>query len=162
MNFLNLIPLTLLLSLLAWVPASSADFQKGLDAALSRDYVTAAKEWEPLAIRGDATPQFQLGWLYQEGLGVTQNYKTAVRWYTRAAEQGYAYAQSALGRMYEQGQGVSQDYSRAYLWFSLANLLWDPDAKTGQIRVLRKMNPNQIEFANKLTLICIKKKYKGC
>ena len=150
------------LSLLISKSVISADFQKGLDAALNRDYLTAAKEWRPLADRGDATPQFQLGWLYQEGLGVTQDYKTAIDWYTKAAEQGYAYAQSALARMYEKGQGVSKDFSHAYLWFSIANLLWDPDAKTGQERVSKKMNPDQIKYAKKLVLMCIQKKYKGC
>lgn len=139
-----------------------ADFQKGLNASLNRDFATAVKEWEPLAKRGDATPQFQLGWLYQEGLGVPQNSQTAIKWYKRASEQGYAYAQSALGRMYEKGQGISKDYSRAYLWFSLADLLWDPDANIGQKRVLEKMSENQIKLAKKLILSCIKKKYIDC
>ena len=152
----------LLLTLLAGNPTSSADYQKGSDAALQRDFVTALKEWKPLAERGDATPQFQLGWLYHKGLGVTQDYKTAVRWYTRAAEQGYAYAQSALGRMYEKGQGVSQDYLRAYMWFSLAASLWDSDARNMQDRVIKKMNPTQIASAKRLARECVKKNYKGC
>jgi TPR repeat protein len=162
MHRLKFIISALLFSFAVIKPAVSADFQKGLDAALNRDYLTAAKEWRPLAERGDATPQFQLGWLYEEGLGVSINYKTAKNWYTRAAEQGYAYAQSALGRMYEKGKGVPQDYSRAYLWFNIANLLWDPDAKTGRERVSKKMNSDQIEYAKKLSLMCIQKKYKGC
>jgi TPR repeat protein len=160
-NINPIIP-ALILCLLVWKPAVSADFQRGLDAALKRDYITAIKEWEPLAERGDATPQFQLGWLYQEGFGVTQNYKTAVNWYTRAAEQGYAYAQSALGRMYELGQGVSQDSQRAYLWFSLAASLWDPEAKIGQNRVSKKLSLHQIIFAKKVALLCKQKNYKEC
>ena len=162
MRRINLIIFAIFLLQLIPDSFASADFQKGLNAALNRDYLTAAKEWKPLANRGDATPQFQLGWLYQEGLGVTQDYKIAINWYTRAAEQGYAYAQSALARMYEKGQGVSQDYTRAYLWFSIANLLWDPDAKAGQIRVSKKMNQDQIEYAKKNALMCIQKNYKGC
>jgi len=159
-NF-NPIILTILISIL-FPSTIYADFQKGLDAAMNRDYVTAFKEWKPLADQGDATPQFQLGWLYQEGLGVTQNYKTAINWYKQAAEQGYAYAQNALGRLYENGQGVTQDFSRAYLWYTLANLLWDPDAKVGQNRVSKKMNQSQIEYAKKLALSCLQKNYKGC
>ena len=162
MHHINLIISSLFLLLLTPKLVAAADFQKGLDAALNRDYLTAAKEWKPLADRGDATPQFQLGWLYQEGLGVTQDYKIAFYWYTRAAEQGYAFAHSALARMYEKGQGVPQDYSRAYLWYSIASLLWDPDAKTGQNRVAKKMNQDQIGFAKKKALLCIQKKYKDC
>ena len=152
----------LLLTLLVGNTAFSADYQKGVVAALQRDFVTALKEWKPLAERGDATPQFQLGWLYHEGLGVTQDYKTAIRWYTRAAEQGYAYAQSALGRMYEKGQGVSQDYLRAYMWFGLAASLWDPDARQELDKVAKKMKPTQIASAKRLARECVKKNYKGC
>ena len=161
MNRLLILPV-LLLTLLVGNLAVSADYQKGSDAALQKDFVTALKEWKPLAERGDATPQFQLGWLYHEGLGVTQDYKTAIRWYTRAAEQGYAYAQSALGRMYEKGQGVSQDYLRAYMWFSLAASLWDPDARKEQEIVEKMMSPTQIKTAKKLARDCVQKNYKGC
>jgi TPR repeat protein len=159
---LNFNILAFLFSILVVKLAVAADFQKGLDAALNRDFLTANEEWTPLAERGDATPQFQLGWLYEEGLGVSKDYKTAIKWYKRAAEQGYAYAQSALGRMYEKGKGVPQDYSRAYLWFNIASLLWDPDAKTGQERVTKKMNLDQIEYAKKLSIKCIQKNYKNC
>jgi len=152
----------LLLTLLVGNPASSADYQKGVDAALQRDFATALKEWKPLAERGDATPQFQLGWLYREGLGVTQDYKTAMRWYARAAEQGYAYAQSALGRMYEKGQGVPQDNMRAYMWFGLAASLWDPDAKKELDKVAKQMTSTQISSANKLARECVRKNFKTC
>ena len=160
MNRLLILPV-LLLTLLVGNLAVSADYQKGSDAALQKDFVTALKEWKPLAERGDATPQFQLGWLYHEGLGVTQDYKTAIRWYTRAAEQGYAYAQSALGRMYEKGQGVSQDYLLAYMWFSLAASLWDPDARKDQDIVAKKMSPVDISKAQDLARECVRKDYKG-
>ena len=40
----------LLLTLLVGNPASSADFQKGLDAAQSGDYATALREWTPLVL----------------------------------------------------------------------------------------------------------------
>ena len=77
----------------------SADFQKGLDAYERDDYATALKEWTPLAKQGDAYAQFNLGWMYERGLGVPQVYNTAVKWYTLAAEQGHVYAQFVLGGM---------------------------------------------------------------
>jgi hypothetical protein len=43
----------LLLTLLVGNPASSADFQKGLDAAERGDYATALREWTPLAEQGN-------------------------------------------------------------------------------------------------------------
>jgi TPR repeat protein len=162
MNRLTLFLSILLLTLLVGNTAFSADYQKGVDAALQRDFVTALKEWKLLAERADATPQFQLGWLYGEGLGVTQDYKIAFRWYTRAAEQGYAYAQSALGRVYEKGQGVPHDNLRASMWFGLAASLWDPDARKEQGKVAKKMTPTQIASANRRARECVQKNYKGC
>ena len=49
------------LLLLVGNPASSADLQKGVDAAQSGDYATALREWTPLAEQGDAFAQTLLG-----------------------------------------------------------------------------------------------------
>ena len=56
-----------------------ADFHKGLDAAVRGDHATALYEWIPLAEQGNAAAQFQLGWMYDTGLGVPENNKEAVR-----------------------------------------------------------------------------------
>jgi TPR repeat protein len=143
-------------------PVASADYQRGVDAALQRDFVTTLREWNPLAEQGGATSQFQLGWLYYEGNGVTQNYETALKWYRLAAEQGYAYAQSALGRMYADGHGVSQDYTRAYMWFSIAASLWDPDAGKQRDLVTNKLTAAQLKAAHRLVHECVQKNFKGC
>ena len=37
--------------------SASAEFSKGLDAALSGDFTTALREWKPLAEKGDAVSQ---------------------------------------------------------------------------------------------------------
>jgi TPR repeat protein len=120
------------------------------------------KKWKPLAERGDATSQFQVGWLYFEGKGVTQNYSTAVKWYRLAAEQGFAYAQSALGLMYSNGTGISQDYTRTYMWFSIAASLWDTNAGAMRDAVAKKMSSTQLETARILIRECVQKNFKGC
>jgi TPR repeat protein len=97
-----------------------ADLAKGLDAAQKGDFVTALKEWKPLAEQGGDAAQFNLGSMYDNGQGVIQDYKAAVKWYTLAAEQGYSRAQFNLGSMYENGQGVFQDYKAAVKWYTLA------------------------------------------
>ena len=58
----------------------STDLQKGLTAAQSGDYATALPFFEPLAEQGDATAQFNLGIMYENGKGVPKDYKTAVKW----------------------------------------------------------------------------------
>jgi TPR repeat protein len=73
MNRLLILPV-LLLTLLVGTPAFSADFQKGLTAAQSGDFATALREWTPLAKQGNAGAQYNLGVMYDKGLGVPQDY----------------------------------------------------------------------------------------
>lgn len=130
-------------ALLTGTPALSADYQTGVEASLRRDFARAFQEWEPLAQQGDASSQFQLGWLYMEGHGVQQDLEQGVKWYMRSAEQGYAFAQTALGRLYEGGRGVQQNYPMAYMWYSVAASSWDKDAHKDRDRVAQLMTSAQ-------------------
>ena len=114
-RFLLALVLACALSAPAW-----AGFDEGLAAAERGDYETALREWRPLAERGDADAQYNLGVMYDTGQGVAQDYAEALKWYRRAAEQGHAAAQYNLGVVYGNGQGVAQDYVQAHLWFNLA------------------------------------------
>ena len=69
----------------------SASYEKG-------DYGTALRKFRPLADKGIAAAQYNLGQMYLFGQGVPQDYKTAVKWYRLAAKQGLASAQRALSR----------------------------------------------------------------
>ena len=119
MKKLLLTALIMLLSLTSNV-VWSADFQKGLEAAQRGDFATALREWKPLAEQGNASAQYNLGWMYDNGDGVPQDDKTALKWYTLAAEQDDARAQNNLGWMYANGKGVPQDYKTAGKWYTLA------------------------------------------
>ena len=100
----------LMLLWLSVVPGG-AGFEEGDRAYKSGDYATALREWLPLAQQGDATAQFNLGYIYARGQGMPQDYTQAVQWYQRAAEQGDAHAQTMLGVLYAKRKGVPQDYS---------------------------------------------------
>ena len=82
--------------LLVSTVAGAADFGKGLLAAQSGDFKTALSEWTPLAERGHASAQYNMGVIYDDGKGVPESNKTAVKWYTLAAEQRHVYAQYNL------------------------------------------------------------------
>ncbi len=127
-----------------------AGFEEGMAAAKRGDYATAVREWRPLAEQGDATSQFNLGAMYDKGLGVPQDYVQAVKWYRKAAEQGHASAQYSLGAMYAQGHGVTQDYVQAHTWFNLAGAQGDKVAVTSRDRVAKRMTPAQISEAQRL------------
>jgi len=63
---------------------------------------------------------FNVGWMYAQGLNVSQDEKEAVRWYRLAANRGNVLAQFNLGWMYANGRGVSQDAAEAEKWYRLA------------------------------------------
>jgi TPR repeat protein len=99
---------------------ASQDFDKGLAAAQSGDYQTAMKEWLPLAERGDADAQLNIGIMYERGDGVSQNVMEASKWYRLAADQGNAQAQNNLGFLYDNGEGVTLDDAAAVKWYRMA------------------------------------------
>ena len=152
----------LLLSLLVWNPVFSADSKRGLDAYKKGDYATALREWKPLAEKGDASAQSNLGFMYDNGQGVPQDYKTAFKWYKLAAEQGVANAHYKLGQMYGFGRGVLKDNVFAYMWWNIAASQGNREAKKNRDIVEKKMSPTQFESAQNLSSECVKKNYKGC
>ena len=97
-----------------------ANFDKGMAAYKSGDYVTALREWTPLAEQGFANAQSNLGNMHFEGLGLPQDFKTALKWYTLSAEQGNIHAQYALGNLHRDGLGVPQNGKTAVKWYTLS------------------------------------------
>ena len=94
-----------------------------------KDYTTAFSLWRPLADKGDANAQYNLGLMYDNGQGVAQDYKEAARLWGLAAAQGVAFAQYNLGLMYANGQGVAQDFKEAVRLYRLAAAQGDADAQ---------------------------------
>jgi TPR repeat protein len=101
-------------------PVAAGPFEDGVAAHGRGDYATALQLWSPLADRGNARAQNNLGEMYRLGRGVPQDYAAALTWYRKAADQGDAIAQDALGTMYHDGRGVPQDYSEATRWYRKA------------------------------------------
>ena len=86
--------------------------------------------------------QLHLGYMYNQGLGVTQNNKLAFYWYKKAAEQGDSDGQYDLGYLYETGLGSVQDYSQATYWYMKAAEQGNTDA----IVALKKLSKEKNEF----------------
>jgi len=106
--------------------------------------------------------QFSLGFMNDEGLGVTRDYKAAVKWYKLAAEQGDADAQYNLGVMYSSGKGVIQNYTLAHMWWNISASQGDKDATKNRDNLAKKMTLSQIEKAQELARECVAKNYKDC
>ena len=112
--------LTFFIIILLSFSVIAGDFEDGREAYEREDYIAAISFFKKSAKQGNAQAQYNLGFMYAQGLGVTQDYKQAASWYQRAAEQKYAYAQFNLGWMYEEGLGVTQDYKQAVSWYQKA------------------------------------------
>ncbi|MGA9440360.1 MAG: hypothetical protein WBV76_19525 [Pseudolabrys sp.] len=77
------------LLVLSFAEPAAAGPLEDADAALKRrDYATALRFICPLAEQGDASAQYNLGVLYDNGLGVPQDKVRAYMWFTLSAAQG--------------------------------------------------------------------------
>ncbi|NWF38422.1 sel1 repeat family protein [Mariprofundus sp. NF] len=77
---------------------------------------------------GDAVAQFNLGYLYSRGFGLTQDPMKALMWFQKSAEQGLTRAQNHLGLAYIEARGgVSQNYKEAAQWFRKSAALGDAE-----------------------------------
>jgi TPR repeat protein len=112
--------LVVVVALLFSAGSAWADFFYGWAAYERGDYVTALKEWRPLAEQGDAATQHNLGLMYANGEGVPENDVKAVEWYSKAAKQGFAAAQYNLGLKYDEGTGVPENDAEAVKWYRKA------------------------------------------
>lgn len=75
---------------------ASADVRAGIEQWRAGNYEAAIREWRPLAERGDADAQFNMGQAYRLGRGVSADPRTSNMWFERAARQGHAQAEANL------------------------------------------------------------------
>ena len=102
--------LAVLLFCLAAEPGR-ADVATGVEAWEAGDPMKALSEWRPLANRGNATAQFNMGQAYRFGRGVPADGAIARSWYEKAAQQGHQQAQAALGLLlYQSGERKTAIY----------------------------------------------------
>jgi TPR repeat protein len=120
-----------LLALLLTLPLTSGagPLDDGLAAFNVGNYQQAFDLWKPLAEAGDVKARYNLGLMFQQGLGVEKNLKQARLLFTAAAEQGDADAQYQLGFIYYQGEGVFRSSLDAHHWWSLAAAQQHPMAR---------------------------------
>ena len=78
-------------------PLQAQSVKAGIDAWQRSDYAGAVNIWRPLAEKGDADAEFNLGQAYRLGRGVATNLSAAKTWFERAANQGHLDAETTLG-----------------------------------------------------------------
>ena len=85
--------------------------------------------YEQAAQQGNAEAQYNLGYIYYNGLGVAQNYQKAIYYTEQAAQQGHSGAQYNLGYIYYKGLGVEQNYQKAKEYYEQAAQQGHPEAQ---------------------------------
>src|SRR3546814_19983401 len=83
----------------AWLGATpaAADVKAGVDAWNAGNYSAAIAEWRPLADKGDADAQFNMGQAYRFGKGVPTGRRITPSWYEKAAQPGHEKAKANIG-----------------------------------------------------------------
>jgi len=95
---------------------------EGTRAHSAGDYAAAAALWQAAAAGGDAAAQFNLGLLFESGLGVEQDLVAAARWYRRAAVKGIGAAQHNLAALI-----IADRPAEALFWLEILAASGDDD-----------------------------------
>lgn len=99
--------------------STTADqLQEGLRAYSQRNFAGAIRHWGPLAQRGDAAAQYNLGRMYARGEGVRRDLPEAYKWFTLASGGGQRegdHARLAIGRSMTPVQ-MAEGLRRAEEW----------------------------------------------
>lgn len=91
--------------LVAPVVADPKHKDPGIKAFEQKNFSSAFAHWLPAAKNGDVNAQFNLGYMYERGLGTARNNDKAQNWYEMASRQGNPEAQHRLASLYyDQGK----------------------------------------------------------
>lgn len=88
-----------------------------VEYGLKQDYTKALYWYKKSSEQGNHYSPFNIGLLYEYGLGVKENDEEAFKWYKLSAERGLASAQRKIGSMYSDGKGVRENTSEAIKWY---------------------------------------------
>ena len=109
---------------LALSPVSAQSVKTGIEAWQRADYAGAVAIWRPLAEKGDADAQFNLGQAYRLGRGVPLDLGAAKSWFERAAASGHLDSQTTLGLLLFQ----NGDHPEGLKWLKKAAEQGEPRA----------------------------------
>ena len=115
--------ITFLVAVLVGCAAPSAprsEYNLGVDAYRTKDYVRARLHWSRAVEEQELSAFNNLGYLLYYGLGGEPDTTRAVSLWMKAAKDGHSEAQWHLGRAFEDGEGTKQSTIEAYAWYRCA------------------------------------------
>ena len=124
-------------------------FRKAAYVEKAGEYLAMTDFLTGAARQGVSMAQEALGYMYQNGLGISRNEGQALRWYRKAAVQGSPGAQYHLATLYEAGKGGTPDFAKALGWYkkSAAQGHGPAQYKLGQIYAAGKGVPKNMATA---------------
>jgi TPR repeat protein len=96
------------------------EYMDGKPGVVQRDYDKAMQYHRQAALAGNPLSMFDLGSIFEHGLGTAQDLVQSAAWYGHSANYGLAQGQYNFATMLEVGDGVSKDEVEAYKFFILA------------------------------------------
>lgn len=100
---------------------AKATLQEATDAIREEDYTFAIKELNRLIdAEQNEEARYQLGRLYENGLGVEQDSDKAFGLYKISAEKGNENSALKLGNTFYLGRGVEKNYADALKWYKIS------------------------------------------
>lgn len=113
---------------------------KAKNAMHKGNYAIAYCIWQPMAEEGDSASQYNIGWMYHNGYGLSIDDEMALFWWLKSAAKGNIDAHFALGDLYAQGQGVTKDLSIAIGWYISAAIKGHETARETLMDLLNSNN----------------------
>jgi uncharacterized protein len=107
-NRVRLLVAALMLLAVSFAQASS---EKGAELWFTGNYQGAVTIWKEAAANGERSAQYNLGWAFENGLGVIQDLEQSLYWYRLAASKGDRYAQLKLIQIWSDYGLASVDFA---------------------------------------------------
>ena len=95
-------------------------YQLGRAYQKANNFIAAVAQYQKSATQQYAPAQNNLGFMYENGLGVPKDLRQANAWVRKAAENGDQTAQFGLGVVYENGRGVQKNLAQSITWYRKA------------------------------------------
>ncbi|MFV9615357.1 MAG: hypothetical protein ACNYZG_05330 [Gammaproteobacteria bacterium] len=113
------------------IGVSANDLEDAVTAMRTGDFAEAYCILRPLAERGDADAQYNIGWMYMNGYGLRVNDRLALEWWNKASDQGHTDASFSIAMLYDLGDGdVPKDSKKAIDYYLIAVKEGQEDAIT--------------------------------
>jgi hypothetical protein len=102
------------------------------------------------ADKGSVAGEYNLAYLYEQGIGLEKNEVEAAKWYEAAAAGGDPVAQYQIGQRYMLGVGVATNRVQACKWLTRAAQQGQKDSQTLLPHLKQSMSSDELAKAASL------------